>query len=126
MLERAGEADAAGKRCEGDDGCERWQSAKGDTYEEKLTACEECPKKCLPPPSPAEAAAGVEDEITELVDTIESLIEWEDAGVPTDWTCYGFAEMSLVRTWRTAEAFVHRQQQARISGFIKAWCKQEN
>lgn len=126
MFENAGEdPSGAMHRCEGDEGCTRWQGQKGDTYEEKLKACDECPRNCSPPPHPDEAddAADDDQEARELADRIEYLIAWEDAGIPTDWSAYTFDEKALFVIWRETEQAVKGIHTFRHQAWLKAQFK---
>jgi len=130
VLQLAGEdADGLGTQCPGEGKCERFTAAAGKDLDEKAAnACPGCPKECTPPvDSSQESVAGSQhedDEISDIVDEIEMLAAWDNAGFPTDWSLYSFGHKELFKIWRDAENFVHRQQQVRISSFILGWIKQ--
>jgi len=93
-------------RCEGDDGCDRWASAKGETYDEKLVACSKCPKNCSPPfrtDVERSIEKAIDAEAEALADTVRYLITWENAGIETDWSEYPFEIKRLFVVWRAAE-----------------------
>lgn len=107
-------------RCEGDAGCVRWQSQKGDTYEEKVTCCVGCPKGCSPPIHPDDAIDSIDDEVQDLVDRIETLIAWENAGIATDWSEHTFDTQKLFVIWRDAETQLALLHQVRWQTFLKS------
>jgi hypothetical protein len=61
--------------------------------------------------------------VSDLVDEIEDIISWEDAGFKTDWSCYGFEYMRLVKAWREAEKIVRRDQNFNIQCLIRSYLK---
>lgn len=105
-------------KCEGDKGCDRWASAKGTTYEEKLSACKTCPQNCTPPPPPDLVTEPDDNEVTDLVDEIEYIITWQDAGIATDWSAYTFDHQKLAVIWRAAEKQVERLQNSRMQAYL--------
>lgn len=114
-------------RCPGEGQCTRWDNQAG-TYEDKVNATIGC-EKCNGNPPLAETGDGSQEtgdgsDIDELVDEIEDIIEWEDGGHPTDWSCYGYAHKRLVTVWRKAERLIERRQQARLQTFLLGWLKQ--
>lgn len=66
---------------------------------------------------------GEPDELEELVSEIQSIIEWEDGGHVTDWSCYPFGHAQLVTIWRKAERHVERLQQSRLQTALIGWLK---
>lgn len=127
VLELAGESESGTSQCPGT-GCSRWENAAG-SYEDKVKAtlgCEKCEGR--PPAAEFEVESSklkVEesDEVAELVEEIEDIIEWEDAGHVTDWSCYGFAHARLATVWRKAERYVERRQHGRMQSFLVSWMK---
>lgn len=111
VFEQAGEETDGGlHRCEGDKGCDRWIAQKGDTYEQKLKACEDCPKKCSPP-AQNEITEAADAEVDRLVEQVRYLVSWEDAGIATDWSEYPFYIQRLFVMWRTAERDLKRRDE---------------
>lgn len=125
VFEQNGE-DLAGvaHKCEGDKGCDRWASAKGDTYEQKLAACENCPKNCTPPSDPSIENDPEDHDVADLVDKIECIVTWENAGIRTDWSAYSFDHQKLFVVWRAAEKRVEQIQNGRIQAYLMAKFKQ--
>ncbi|MBV9242687.1 MAG: hypothetical protein JO314_11835 [Acidobacteria bacterium] len=127
MYKLAGE-DLTGRRCPGD-ACSRWQNAAG-TYEDKCLACIGCGTcEGNPPPEEETESSGSrqsEDEIEGLVDDIQDIAAYENAGLATDWSCYSFEYPRLVTTWREAENHLMRIQSGRLQSFLLGWMKKKD
>ena len=100
------------QRCPGESACQRFESAAGDTREEKLHACQMCP--LLPTkPSPTTRQAD------EVVDRIERLARERDSGWLQIETLKPW-EWELLLIWDEAHATLQRSQQAEINALLQA------
>ena len=82
--------------------------------------CRGCPKF----ESKGITAGGVpSDEAEEIVDAIEDMAEWADAGFETDWSCYSFETMQLYQVWRRTEAVVEENRRRRFDALVKGFLK---
>jgi hypothetical protein len=64
-----------------------------------------------------------DEEIEFVVDEIEDIVRWEDAGFPTDWDAYDYETMQLVVMWRTTEAVVKENRGRRFDALVKSFLK---
>ena len=114
------------ERCPGES-CEQFSSrflkTKGrwkDRAEEACAGCGKCDGKI-----PLKPNRNVQtDELTELIDEIGDIVEWENAGHSTAWEIYPFEYQILHKTWRKAERQVKEIREMRMQAFIKGWMSQ--
>lgn len=111
------------KRCPGES-CHQFSSrfpkTKGrwkDRAEEACAGCGKCdgniPRK--PAKQTQESTADV------LVEEVEDLIAWENAGFKTAWEHYPFETAMLFKEWRNAELAVSEIRNIRMQAFLKGW-----
>ena len=125
VFEHSGETGADGKleRCPGES-CKQFASrflkVKGtwkQKAEEAVSGCGKCDG--VPPLEPATQTST--DEVSELVDEIEDIVLWENAGHKIEWTVYPFEFQLLHRYWRQAEMQVKEISEIRMQAFLKGW-----
>jgi hypothetical protein len=86
----------------------------------EASICRGCPKF----ESKSFAAGGETGEEAEhIVDEIEDIVLWENAGFATDWSAYEFETMQLVTVWREAEAVVEENRRRRFDALVKGFLK---
>lgn len=116
-------------RCPGEGKCDLWDAAAG-SYDERIEAgitagCRDCGGR--PPLSPDDGegdSVAESEEVAALIDDIEDIVGWEDAGFATDWRCYRYEIKSLVKYWRLAEREVIEIRATRMQAFIKGFFKE--
>lgn len=86
-------------------------------------ACAGC-KKCEgnPPDEPEKGSEPSSDD-QQIVEEIEDMIAWADAGFETDWTAYSFEKTKLYRYWRDCENEIERLHATRFQALIKGFMK---
>lgn len=91
-----------------------------DRAEEACAGCGKCdgkiPKKSNPKIQ--------NDDVADLLDEIEDIILWENAGHKIEWELYPFDYAIIHRYWRQAEAEVKAIREIRMQAFIKGWMSQ--
>lgn len=128
-------------RCPGT-GCDQWEAAAGDyDYKVETDVCGGCRDCGGNPPEPESVQNAEctmhneddadpepdadEDEIVDLVNDIADIVDWENAGLQTDWSHYPFETKKLVQLWRSTEREVAAIQNTRMQIFLKSWFKEK-
>lgn len=125
VFEQSGESGLeTGKleQCPGES-CEQFSSrfpkTKGrwkDRAEESCAGCGKCDGNI-----PIRKLKTRIDDVSELIDEIEDIIIWENAGHQTSWEVYHFDYQILHRHWRQAERQVKEIREIRMQSFLKGW-----
>lgn len=62
-----------------------------------------------------------DDEAEEVVDDIEAMVDWANAGFETDWTCYPFEMLQLYQIWRQTEWVIEESRRRRFDALVKGF-----
>lgn len=63
------------------------------------------------------------DDAQSIVDDIEDMADWADAGFETDWSCYDFETLQLYQLWRRTECEVRELRARRFDALVKGFMK---
>jgi hypothetical protein len=106
------------KRCPGEPECERYASAAGGTPEEKARACLSCP--ACQGLAPLSELKDDDEEIQELVDTIERTVWEQHAGRRFELAEFTPEEWQLIVLWRGLEREFAQANQIKLTAIMEA------
>jgi hypothetical protein len=106
------------KRCPGEPDCERYTSAAGATVEEKARACLSCPTCQGLAPLPE--VIDEDEEIEELVDSIERAVWEQYAGRRFGLEEFSPEEWQLIVLWRGLEREFKLVNELKMTAILEA------
>lgn len=126
MLTAAGETFEGGDttRCPGEASCDDWQQPfDGDEEMKEQAICFGCSKFPTKPSRANFSTGPTAEEIDDLVNDIESIIDFEDAGLATDWSEYPIEYAQLAVIWRNAEKEISEIRSRYLHTLVKSFMK---